>query len=119
MSGRIKKAKDLKFVSTNISVSFLRPFSNLENGLRKETEILVEANFRSFAFFIFLFFLFDHSKILLLVILFANVWLYKFLIIHQLSLAKGAYLIVSFHDLKFSLLAVIENVLILNKYFLI
>ena len=44
--------KDLKFVFTNISVSFLRPFSKYENenGLRKETEILVKTNFRSFVF---------------------------------------------------------------------
>ena len=40
--------KDLKFVFTNISVSFLRPY--FENGLRKETEILVKTNFRSFVF---------------------------------------------------------------------
>ena len=52
LNGKIKKVKDLKFVSTNISVSFLRSFSNFENGLWKETEILVETNFRSFTFFI-------------------------------------------------------------------
>ena len=44
-----KKTKDLKFVSTNILVSFLRPF--FENGLSKETEILVKTNFRSTDFF--------------------------------------------------------------------
>ena len=44
--------KDLKIISTNVLVSFLRP-SKFENGLRNETEILVEANFRSFVFFIF------------------------------------------------------------------
>ena len=56
MNGKIKKQQkktnNLKFASTNISVSFLRPFSKFENGLGKDTEILVEANFRPFAFFI-------------------------------------------------------------------
>ena len=36
-------------------VSFLRPFSNFENDFKKETEILVEMNFRSFGVFLFLF----------------------------------------------------------------
>ena len=40
--------KDIKFVSTNTLVSFSRPFSKFENGLRKEAKILVETNFRSF-----------------------------------------------------------------------
>ena len=53
--------KDLKFVCTNISVSFLVQF---QNGLRKETEILVEINFRSFAFYL-------PFQMLLLVIVFA------------------------------------------------
>ena len=69
MNGNIKKTKDLKIVSTNISVFFLRP-SMFENGLRKETEISIETNFRSFVF------LFYHSKMLLLDILFANIRLY-------------------------------------------
>ena len=42
------------------------------NGLRKETEIVLETNFKSFIFL----FLFYHSKMLLLVILFASVRLY-------------------------------------------
>ena len=51
LNGNIKKTNDLKIVSTNISVFFLRP-SMFENGLRKETEISIETNFRSFVFFI-------------------------------------------------------------------
>ena len=42
------------------------------NGLRKETEIVLETNFKSFIFL----FLFYHSKMLLLVILFVSVRLY-------------------------------------------
>ena len=61
-----KTPKDLKFVSTNISVSFLRSFSKFENGLKKETKISVERNFRSFGWF-----LFYHSKMLILVVFFA------------------------------------------------
>ena len=79
-----KTTKDLKFVSTNILASFLRPFSNFENGLEKETRVLVETNFISFAFSLLLFY---HSKMLLLAILFPIIRLYIIFTIQQLSLA--------------------------------
>ena len=78
----MKKTKDLKFASTNISVSFLRPFSNFD-GLKKETKILVETIFRSFIF------LYYHSKMLLLVILFAIKLLAKVNIL-QLNITSNA-----------------------------
>ena len=45
-----RKTKDLKFGSINISVSYLIPFSKYQNNAKKpkETEILVELNFRPF-----------------------------------------------------------------------
>ena len=86
MNGKIKKLKDLEFVSTNISVSSLIPFSNFENGLRKETEILVETNFR-LSFFFFFFVNFTIQKCCFWLFSFPMFGCVLFFIIHQLFLA--------------------------------